>query len=124
MNSNLLRADESKEFFSNERCHILELLDNHNTNKPFSIARARVEPGVTTAWHRLNGIKEYYYILEGQGLMEIGDEPGFIVRKNDIVQIEPNMAQRIKNTTEEDLIFLAICNPPFTDGNYEDFDGI
>lgn len=123
MNKNLHRADESKEFFSNERCHILELLNNHDTEKPFSIARARVEPGVTTAWHRLNGIVEYYYIMEGEGLMEIGDDPGFKVKKNDIVKIEANMAQRIKNITEEDLVFLAICNPPFTDKNYEDFDG-
>lgn len=124
MNSNLLRSDESKEFFSIERCHILELLNNHDKDKPFSIARARVEPGVTTAWHRLNGIKEYYYILEGQGFMEIGDEPGFEVKKNDVVKIEPNMAQRIKNTTDEDLIFLVICNPPFTDEDYEDFEGL
>ena len=124
MSVNLFRADESKEFLTNERCHILELLHNHDTSKPISIARSRVEPGVTTAWHRLNGITEYYYILEGVGLMEIGDEPGFEVQKNDIVQIDKNMAQRIKNIGEEDLVFLCICNPPFTDENYEDFDGI
>jgi mannose-6-phosphate isomerase-like protein (cupin superfamily) len=123
MNSNLLRTDESKEFFSNEKCHILELLNNHDTAQPFSIARARVEPGVTTAWHRLTDITEYYYILEGEGFMEIGEEVGFEVKKNDIVRIEPNKAQRIKNISDEDLVFLAICNPPFTDENYEDFDG-
>lgn len=122
MNPNLLRPDESKEFFTNERCHILEMLDNHNSEKPFSIARARVEPGVTTAWHKLHGIKEYYYILEGYGFMEIGDDPGFEVKKNDVVQIEAGIAQRIKNIGEEDLLFLAICNPPFTDENYEDFE--
>lgn len=122
MNPNLLTPDESKEFFTNERCHILEMLDNHKSDKPFSIARARVEPDITTAWHRLNGIQEYYYILEGVGFMEIGEEPGFEVKKNDIIQIEPGMAQRIKNTGEEDLTFLVICNPPFTDDHYEEFD--
>ena len=55
--------------------------------------------------------------------MEIGEDPGFAVFRNDIVQIEPGMAQRIKNTADEDLVFLVICNPPFTDDNYEDFDG-
>ncbi len=124
MNPNLLRPDESKEFFTGERCHILEMLNNHNSEKPFSIARARVEPGVTTAWHRLNGIQEFYYILEGVGFMELGDKPGFEVQKSDIVQIEPNMAQRIKNTGEEDLLFLVICDPPFTDEHYEDFEGV
>lgn len=122
MNPHLIQPDESKEFFTNERCHILELLNNHDTSQPFSIARARVSPGVTTAWHRLNGIIEYYYILEGQGFMEVGEKEGFEVRKNEMVKIDRSMAQRVKNTGDEDLIFLAICNPPFTDENYEEFD--
>jgi len=122
MSQNLIRPDESKEYYTNERCFILEMLNNHDNEKPFSIARARVEPGMTTAWHRLNGILEFYYILDGQGIMEIGDEPGFDIQKNDIVKIDANKAQRIKNIGEDDLIFLAICYPPFTDANYEDFE--
>lgn len=120
----LSRTDESKEFFTNERCHILEILDNHNSEKTFSIARARVEPGVTTAWHRLSDIVEYYYIISGKGFMEIGEEGGFDVSKNDIVTIPANSAQRIQNMGEEDLMFLAICNPPFTDANYEDLENV
>ena len=122
MSDFLIRTDESKEFFTNERCHILEMLDNHNTDKPFSIARARVEPGVTTAWHRLSDIQEFYYILEGVGRMEIGEEESFEVKENDIVKIPSDTAQRIQNIGVEDLIFLAICNPPFTNENYEDLD--
>lgn len=124
MSKHLSRSDESKEFFTNERCHILELLDNHNTAKPFSMARARVEPGVTTAWHRLSEITEYYYILSGRGLMQIDEEDGFEVSTNDVVTIPPNSAQRIQNMSDDDLIFLAICNPPFTDSNYEDLDNV
>lgn len=124
MNKHLSKSDESKEFFTNERCHILELLDNHDTKKPFSIARARVEAGVTTAWHRLSDITEYYYILSGRGFMEIDEEKGFEVGMNDVITIPPNSAQRIKNIIDEDLIFLAICNPPFTDANYEDLDNV
>jgi mannose-6-phosphate isomerase-like protein (cupin superfamily) len=120
----LSRTDESKEFFTNERCHILEMLDNHNSEKTFSIARARVEPGVTTAWHRLSDIVEYYYIISGKGFMEIGEQGGFDVRKNDTVTIPANSAQRIQNMGDEDLIFLAICNPPFTDTNYEDLENV
>ena len=124
MSTHLSRFDESKEFFTNERCHILEMLDNHNSEKPFSIARARVEPGTTTAWHRLSDIKEFYYILSGTGFMEIDEEEGFNVGTNDIVTIQANSAQRIQNTGTEDLVFLAICNPPFTDANYEDLENV
>lgn len=124
MSKHLSKFDESKEFFTNERCHILELLDNHNSTKAFSIARARVEPGVTTAWHRLSDITEYYYILSGRGFMEIDEEEGFQVGINDIITIQANSAQRIQNIDTEDLIFLAICNPPFTDANYEDLENV
>lgn len=122
MSKHLLRPDESKEFFTNERCHVLEMLDNHDTTKPFSIARARVEPGTTTTWHRLSDITEYYYVLEGMGRVEIGEEEGFEVKKNDIVKIPSNHAQRIENIGQDDLVFLCICNPPFTDSNYEDLE--
>ena len=119
MSTYLQARDETKEFFTAERCHILELLHNHQ-EKHFSIARARVEPGITTAWHRLKKTTEYYYILEGQGWMEIGEDEGFHVTKGDIVTIPPDTAQRITNTeVEGDLIFLAICAPAFRDACYE-----
>ena len=122
MDPHLNSPNESKEFFTNERCHILELLNNHNTDKSFSIARARVEPGITTAWHRLSDITEYYYILEGIGFMEIGENIGFEVKKNELITIPSDQAQRIENIGDEDLVFLAICDPPFTDANYEDLE--
>jgi oxalate decarboxylase/phosphoglucose isomerase-like protein (cupin superfamily) len=56
--------------------------------------------------------------------MEIEEEDGFEVGINDVVSIPPNSAQRIQNISDEDLIFLAICNPPFTDSNYEDLDSV
>lgn len=118
----LSRPDDTKEFYTNERCHILECFNNHDTSKAFSIARARVEPGVTTAWHRLEKITEVYYILAGAGRMDLGEDTSFEVHPGDIVTIPEGMPQRITNTIDEDLLFLAICNPPFTDDNYEDLD--
>lgn len=122
MSQHLFTPEESKEFYTNERCHILEMLNNHNKSKPFSIARARVEPGVTTAWHRLSGITEYYFILEGYGRMEIGENESFEVKPQDVIEIPPATPQRITNIGEEDLLFLAICSPPFQDEDYEDLD--
>lgn len=122
MSDFLFRSDPSKEFYTTERCHILEMLNNHDNDKPFSIAKARVEPRVTTAWHRLSEITEFYYILNGKGFMEIGEEPGFEVGEDDIVRIPPDHPQRIENIGDDQLIFLAICNPPFSDKNYEELE--
>lgn len=114
-----ITSDESEEFPTEERCHILELLGNHS-DADLSIARARVEPGVTTAWHRLAGTAETYYIVSGSGLMYIDEEEPFEVKASDLVAIPAGAAQRISNPDpDRDLVFLAICNPAFKDKNYE-----
>jgi|YelNatPaOPRAMG01_1025707.scaffolds.fasta_scaffold221680_1 hypothetical protein len=48
------------EFYISEKCFITEL-SNSADDPDVSIARARVEPGVTARWHRLKGISERYY---------------------------------------------------------------
>ncbi len=110
--------DEDEEFLSAERCHILELL-NHKDDKSQSIARARVEPGVTTAWHQLKDTSEVYLVLEGQGLIEINEEVSQVLRKGDIYRIPPNTPQRISNQQDQDLLFLCFCTPAFNEDCYE-----
>ena len=112
------KTDDTKEFLTEERCHIVELLNNPN-DRSSSIARARVEPDVTTAWHRLKDTAEMYYILEGQGLMEIGEDYTQEVSKGDIIKIPENTPQRITNTGVEDLMILCFCVPAFGMENYE-----
>ena len=110
-------ADESNEFETAERCSILEIY-NTSSDRNQSIARARVLPGITTSWHRLKDTTELYYILQGSGTMEIGEEVFKEVKKGDIIKIPPNTAQRITNTSDEDLLFLCFCTPAFSDANY------
>src|SRR5919198_601507 len=66
------RVDAAAEYYTDERCDILEL-SNSVDDPAVSIARARVAPGVTTRWHRLAGTTERYVIVEGRGRAEVGD---------------------------------------------------
>src|SRR5690606_27800598 len=100
------------EHYTEERCHIVEL-SNRADDPAVSIARARVEPGVTTRWHRLRGIAERYVILRGEGRVELGDTIARIVVVGDTVLIPADCAQRITNVGSDDLVFLAICTPRF-----------
>ncbi len=109
------------EFFIDEGCHITELSNSEDDNS-ISIAQARVEPGVTTRWHRLHGVIERYVILSGEGIVEIDDLPGTLVQENDVVLIPSLCHQRIRNVGTQDLIFLAICSPRFTKACYEDME--
>lgn len=107
------------EFYISEGCFITEL-SNSADDPNISIARARVEPGVTTAWHRLKDTSERYVILEGKGLVEVGELPAQTVKAGDMVFIPPMCRQRIINTGSRDLIFLAICSPRFIESCYEE----
>lgn len=113
-----IQPDEALEYYTDEKCHILELLNTSSISDQ-SIARAKVKPGVTTAWHSLDHTSEIYYILEGQGKVEIGNEPPRIIKKNELIYIPQNVRQRIENIGDQDLIFLCICVPRFQQKNYQ-----
>ncbi len=112
-----LNLDE--EYFIDEQCYITEV-SNSADDPDLSIARARVAPGVTTHWHYLRGITERYVILQGQGRVEIGELPPSDVSPGDVVLIPPLCRQRIHNTGETDLVFLALCTPRFEASAYVD----
>ena len=68
----------------------------------------------------LDGITERYLIESGVGLAEIGAAPSQPVAAGDTIVIPPGVAQRIRNTGEQDLVFLAVCTPRFVPAAYRD----
>lgn len=114
-------APEQDEHGTPERCHILESW-NRDADPAVSVARARVEPGITTRWHRLKGIVERYLILAGEGRVEVEGLGPRVVRPGAVVYIPAGRGQRIANVGTADLLFLAICTPRFVPEAYEDID--
>ena len=123
MKETIKQQNIKEEFYTPEKCYITEL-SNTPDDPDVSIARARVEPGVTTRWHRLKETFERYVIISGRGIVEIGKLPPQEVIAGDFVLIPPMCRQRITNTGTEDLVFLAICSPRFSQDVYEDIDDV
>jgi len=121
MKEEIKKQNLKNEFYTAEKCYITEL-SNTPDDPEVSIARARVESGVTTRWHRLKGITERYFIISGKGLVDIGELPPQEVTTGDIVFIPPMCRQRITNSGTDDLVFLAICSPRFVQDAYEDIE--
>jgi mannose-6-phosphate isomerase-like protein (cupin superfamily) len=111
------KQELANEFLTPERCHILETY-NTAADESVSIARARVEPGVTTAWHVLEHTIERYIIVEGRGRVEIGDLPAADVEPGDVVIIPAAIRQRVANSGNIDLVFYCVCTPRFESKNY------
>jgi mannose-6-phosphate isomerase-like protein (cupin superfamily) len=121
MRAEIRKASEAREFTTVERCHIVEIA-NDDGDEQVSIARARVEPGVTTAWHALEGIGERYIVVAGRGRVEVGDSGPLEVAPGDVVRIPPGKPQRIANSGDEDLLFYAVCSPPFSAARYRNLE--
>lgn len=117
MKMQVRKYNPEDEYFFDEGCHIVEV-SNSVDDPEVSIARARVEPGVRTQWHFLVKTTERYVILQGSGIVEIGEQAPQAVEIGDVVIIPPGVRQRIYNPGNEDLLFLAICSPRFTEQAY------
>ena len=117
-NSPVSRLQAHAEFPTSERCFITEIC-NSPENPGLSIARARIEAGVTTAWHAVEGTVERYVIAEGRGKVWVGDFPPEQVGPGDVVTIPAGLRQRISNVGTGDLIFYCVCAPRFEQKNYE-----
>lgn len=55
--------------------------------------------------------EQVYYVLEGEGLIELDNERR-IVRAHDYIFIPPGVEHAIFNTGLRDLIFFVITTPP------------
>ena len=107
----LVKAEESIEFLTDERCYITEL-SNSAHNASASLAIARVEVGVTTQLHALTSTTETYIVIDGVGKMEV-DGHSFGISAGDQVVIPPGIAQRVTSEGGVDLRFYCLCAPRF-----------
>ena len=121
MNPQIKNNKHTPEFPTSEKCFIKEVW-NSEGDKAVSIARARVEKGVTTQWHYIKDTAERYVIVHGTGFVEVGEDIRQDVEVGDVVIIPPGCRQRITNTSEEDLVFDCICTPRFETKNYFELD--
>ena len=79
--------------------------------KSLVLGVVEVEPKNSTPLHKHN-CEEVYCILEGEGLLEIGDKR-YNVMPGDAVYIKENMPHRIINTGNSVLKYVAVAGIMF-----------
>jgi mannose-6-phosphate isomerase-like protein (cupin superfamily) len=107
------REKNCQEIIANDGCRLRELLhpDRDPAEVPYSLAVAYVDPGKSTYQHYLHQT-EVYYILQGRGLMHIGEDSREVF-VGDTVVIPAGKNQWIENIGKEILAFAAIVSPPW-----------
>lgn len=111
---------EKQCFLAGDHTHLRELLHpkSHNGKTFFSLAHAYLDIGETSLPHRLCGSSETYFILGGEGEINI-DGQAFQISKNDMAFVPANAIQWVKNTGNTPLVFLCIVSPPWSAADEE-----
>ncbi|MDP1551392.1 MAG: cupin domain-containing protein [Methanobacteriaceae archaeon] len=92
--------------------------ENREIKMNCSLAHATLRPGESSHPHRLIKSAEVYFILEGKGLMHIGDEEA-VLEPGQAVYIPPMEIQFIKNISDVVLKFLCVVSPPWSEDDDE-----
>jgi len=78
-----------------------------------SLAEATLEPGQATERHYHSVSEEIYFVLKGQGEMELDGETRFL-RPGDAVLIPPGAWHTLENNGTSELRILCCCAPPYS----------
>lgn len=104
--------DDQKPFTTKDGSTIRSILDR--TNAPVekqSLAEATLPPGVATERHYHKLTEEFYFLLEGEGEMEV-DGDARKVSAGDAILIPACAWHTIRALTP--LRFLCCCAPPYS----------
>jgi mannose-6-phosphate isomerase-like protein (cupin superfamily) len=100
-----------KPFTTKDGSQIRSILDRANAPvENQSLAEASIPPGGATERHYHQLSEEFYFLLEGTGLMEINGETR-PVGPGDAILIPPGAWHQI--TAQTTLRFLCCCAPPY-----------
>jgi mannose-6-phosphate isomerase-like protein (cupin superfamily) len=100
-----------REITAGDGCRLRQMFNplQDDLTLSYSFAIARLGPGESASLHRLKS-SEVYYILTGQGEMEIADET-VEVQPGQVVYVPAEAKQRIKNTGQNELGFICLVDP-------------
>jgi mannose-6-phosphate isomerase-like protein (cupin superfamily) len=108
----VLNVSSQKPFTTKDGSRIRSILDC--TNAPVrnqSLAEASVPAGAATQRHYHKKSEEFYFILEGEGIMEV-DAERRTVSRGDAILIPAGAWHQI--TASQSLRFLCCCAPPYS----------
>ncbi len=96
-------------FITKDGSEIRELLAYRNSCiRNQTLAEARLAPGMSTTPHFHQETEEIYYILEGHGRMQVGEDIR-LIGASDAIAIPPGQRHKITNIGGSVLRFLCCC---------------
>ena len=101
--------DAAEAFVTKDGSTIREL--HHTAVQSLAEATLEMEQATERHYHRVT--EEIYFVLKGQGKMEVDGETGYL-RPGDSVLIPPGAWHQLENNGTSELRILCCCSPPYS----------
>ena len=82
-------------------------------NQNQSLAEATVYPAAETRLHRYGKTEEIYHIVQGSGVVRVGDE-NHEAGEGDTILIPAGAPHNIRNHGSNDFVFLCACSSAYS----------
>ncbi|MGD9494734.1 MAG: cupin domain-containing protein [Armatimonadota bacterium] len=109
-----MEAAGPKQYVTLDGSRVVELIRPEREGaRNLSLARAVIEPGASTVRHRHREAEEVYYVLAGEGTVEVGARIER-VGPGDARLIPPGVEHRVTCIGARPLVLLCACSPPYS----------
>jgi mannose-6-phosphate isomerase-like protein (cupin superfamily) len=104
---NPINTDNAEHYVWGEACDGWHLIKREE----ISVIQERVPPGRAEVKHLHSRARQFFFILEGRGTIEIG-EAVFVLNQHEGIEVAPRLPHRFRNDGDADVVFLVISVPP------------
>ena len=111
---NVIKIEECSDYLAPDNAVAKEFLSPSNSSlERLSIARITIPPHNSVEKHYHLETEEVYQIIGGEGTMLL-DEATRKVGPGEVVPIPPGSWHSIDNQSDQDLVMIVTCSPPWT----------
>ena len=103
---NLFEILQQRPLGFDEKTYIIPLLQAHN----YSATLIQLREGVQSHFHSEH--EELVYVLQGKGVMTVGDEKQ-VIKAGDLIYLSREQVHSVVNKSVQPLVALSIMSPPF-----------
>lgn len=103
----LTTLDNVDHYLWGQKCDGWHLLKSDS----LSIIYERMPPGTREARHFHNKAQQFFFVLEGEAMMEL-DGKEFVIHPHEGVQVPAGKPHQMFNRSKADVFFMVISQPP------------
>lgn len=92
------------------------LFPGNSASERVTITEVHLQPGAVQPRHRHDTSEQIWYALAGEGMLLLADEQERGFAAGDVVRFEDGDVHGLRNTGEDEFVYLSVTAPPINFG--------